>query len=118
VVTDSRTIDPGSPGTWPKAARLRRRSEFLAVQDRGRRWSGAHLSVWVVPGASPIARIGLTVSRRVGGSVVRTRVKRWGGLPVIDAVCVARPSAAGAGWPAIARDVAAFSAWAGRGVGA
>jgi ribonuclease P protein component len=49
-----------------------------------------------------LARVGITVSSKVGGAVVRNRVKRKlreairheiAGLPAVDLVLVARPSA-------------------------
>ncbi len=113
-------IDPTGPGTWPKSARLRRRSDFLAVQDRGRRWSGPHFTVWFRPNGSIGARIGLTVSRRVGGAVVRNRVKRWlreafrrsrTALPAVDLVCIARASATEAGWEGLSSEVSRLVAF-------
>jgi ribonuclease P protein component len=110
-------VDPAAKGTWPKEARLRRRAEFLAVQGKGRRWSGRHLTVWYAvqtPGVGEIARVGLTVSRKVGGSVVRNQVRRRlreafrrtrHRLPLVDLVCIARPSAADAGWDGLSGEV-------------
>ena len=52
------------------------------------------------------ARVGITVSSKVGGAVVRNRVKRLlreavrheiAGLPAVDLVLVARPSAVRSG---------------------
>ena len=57
----------------------------------------------------------MTVSSRVGGAVVRNRLKRWvreylrrhlDEVPDGDHVLVARPSAAGAAHEAIDRDLA------------
>jgi ribonuclease P protein component len=60
-------------------------------------------------------RIGITVSRKVGGAVVRNRVKRWirecyrrrrTDFPTqVDFVVVARPAAAGAGQAGICREL-------------
>jgi len=61
--------------------RLRRRREFLAVARRGRRWAapGVVLQAWRRAGdddrTAPV-RVGFTVSRKVGGSVVRNRARR------------------------------------------
>ena len=86
--------------------RLRARSCFLAVQHRGRRISGRNLVVYALfrpePERKERARMGLTVSKKVGNAVVRNRVKRWlresyrrmaapGG---VDLVIIARPAAA------------------------
>lgn len=62
---------------------------------------------------APAARVGLTVSSRVGGAVVRNRIRRLlreavrhelAALPAVDLVLVARASAVDAG-------VADFRAW-------
>jgi ribonuclease P protein component len=87
---------------FPKAARLRRRRDFLQVQQRGRRlYSGDVLVVAREPGG-PRPRIGITVSSKVGNAVERNQVKRWvreawrslgTDLPAADLVVIARPAA-------------------------
>ncbi len=63
--------------TFPKAARLRRRREFLAVQREGRRRHTEHFVVLQRRAAgTAMARLGVTVSSRVGNAVARNRVKR------------------------------------------
>jgi ribonuclease P protein component len=64
-------------------------------------------------------RIGVTVSRKVGGAVVRNRVKRWirecyrrrrTEFPgQVDFVVVARPAAATAGHAGICRELAGLA---------
>jgi ribonuclease P protein component len=88
--------------------RLRARSSFLAAQRRGRRISGRNLVVYALARSErereERARIGITVSKKVGNAVVRNRVKRWlrecyrrmassapGGT---DLVIIARPATA------------------------
>ena len=94
---------PGSRG-YPKAARMRRRREFLTLQRQGRRRHTASFVVLQLPAGGPISRLGVTVSSRVGNAVVRNRVKRLVreifrerrlALPApLDIVVIAKPDAA------------------------
>lgn len=62
--------------TFPKAERLRRRAEFVALKRTGAR---SHLRSFVVirqPSSSGNARLGITVGRRVGKAIARNRLKR------------------------------------------
>lgn len=61
---------------FPKAARLRKRREFLAVQQGGRKFSADCVLGLVRRGPPGPARLGVTVSSTVGNAVVRNRVKR------------------------------------------
>jgi ribonuclease P protein component len=103
--------------------RLQRRSSFLAAQQNGRRVSGRNLVVYAIPRLeTPKAatRLGVTVSKKVGTSVVRNRVKRWiresyrrmqqvapAGL---DLVVIARPTAAAASYEAASHELRALLA--------
>jgi ribonuclease P protein component len=100
----------------PRATRVRLRSDYLAIQNRGRRVGGTNLLVFALAGSG---RMGITVSRKVGGAVVRNRVKRWirecyrrrrTDFPgTVDFVVVARPAAAAAGHMGICRELAALA---------
>ncbi len=90
----------------PKAARLRRRREFLAVQERGTRLYAGEVLVLVQGAGAGRARIGITVSSKVANAVERNRVKRWvreafreiqAELPPVDLVVIARAGALDAG---------------------
>jgi ribonuclease P protein component len=64
------------PGSYPKSARLTRRSEYLLLQRDGRRRHTAHLVIIRQAASGTRSRLGVTVSKRVGNAVVRNRVKR------------------------------------------
>jgi ribonuclease P protein component len=70
------TAMPGSQAR-PGRSRLSRSAEFDRVFRHGRSHAGRELILYVFPrgeGTSP--RLGLSVSRKVGGAVERNRVKR------------------------------------------
>lgn len=60
----------------PKDQRLRRAKDFSLVMTRGRRWSSKLLVAVVNPNGRDDTRFGFSVSKRVGISVVRNRIKR------------------------------------------
>jgi len=60
-----------------RKGRLSRASEFERVFRRGRAFGGRHLVVYLfAEGGGEEARLGLSVSKRVGGAVERNRLKR------------------------------------------
>lgn len=111
----------------PKGARLTRRREFLAVQERGARLYAGEVLVLARPGSADRARIGITVSSKVANAVGRNRVKRWvreafreirAGLPSVDLVVIARSAAPGMGLEGARRAMAAARAKLASGTGA
>ena len=98
-----------SGGRSPKRRRLSRSAEFERVYRQGRSKANRHLVLYAFPrpddpapeAAADGPRLGLSVSRRVGGAVDRTKVKRllreafWAEAerlpPESDYVVVARP---------------------------
>jgi ribonuclease P protein component len=62
---------------FSRQQRLRRRAEFLHVQENGARVSTRHLLVLLTPRANDdVTRLGVVASRKVGGAVERNRAKR------------------------------------------
>ncbi len=61
---------------FPKTARIVRSGDFARVHRRGRRMNVHPLRVRALPRQGGRSRLGLAVSRRVGGAVVRNRWKR------------------------------------------
>ncbi|MDX2028444.1 MAG: ribonuclease P protein component [Alphaproteobacteria bacterium] len=56
---------------------LRKRAEFLAVAQTGRKWVAPGLILQMgVPAASGQLRYGLTASRKIGNAVTRNRARR------------------------------------------
>lgn len=59
-------------------ARLRRTADFARVRQTGRSWGHPLVTLTAAAGPDLAAptRLGLTASRKVGGSVVRNRLRR------------------------------------------
>lgn len=89
--------------TYPPTARLRKRSEFLRLKDSAQKFaSRGILVVWRANNLAH-ARLGVTVSKKIGCAVTRNRVKRfvretfrnnWLLLPAVDLNVIARSEAA------------------------
>ena len=91
-------------GRFPRRGRLSRSAEFERVYRQGRSVSNRHLVLYSFPNETvERPRLGLSVSRKVGGAVERNRVKRllreaFDGVQAElegghDVVVVARPEA-------------------------
>ena len=66
-----------SSASFPRELRLRRRAEFRAVQQRGRKIHTTHFLLFALDADAAATRFGITASRKVGGAVVRNRLKRY-----------------------------------------
>ena len=70
----------GSPllgSGFPKETRLRKRAEFLRVYDKGVRFEGRFMTVFILPGNQEIHRVGVTATKKaIGNAVQRNRAKR------------------------------------------
>jgi len=62
--------------SFPKAAHLTRRSEFLSLSRGGRRVHTSHFVVISKANNKGQTRLGITVSAKVGKAVIRNRIKR------------------------------------------
>ena len=104
--------EPGE--SLPREVRLRRRVEFQRCYRQGRRRQGALMVLYAVPSQvlASHSRLGVTVSRKVGGAVVRSRTKRrireiyrrWSersSLAAVDLVVHAKPAAGQAEYGAL-----------------
>ena len=104
------TSPPGAAPSGRAPERLRRSQDFAATMRTGRRARHALLTAVARRSPADDTRVGFAVSRRVGGSVVRNRVKRQ--LRMItranrwqsgfDVVIVPQPTCAGARFDEIA----------------
>ena len=56
--------------------RIRRRTEFQQVFDRGFRVQSRHFTVLFLPNRLGKSRLGIVASRKIGGAVERNRAKR------------------------------------------
>jgi ribonuclease P protein component len=100
---------------FPKTKRIRKRGEFLKLQRVGRRRAGTRFVVITAPCQGDVSRLGITASRRVGGAVVRNRVKRLVReffrqhhdriRPPRDVLVIVRPEAAGAEYSEVKREL-------------
>ena len=99
-----------------RGERVRRRGDYLRAYRQGRRRGGALVVLHFVPNDNGVPRLGVTVSRKVGNSVVRHRVKRRvveayrrsplrPQLPPWDFVVHTRPEIADASYEAVRQEL-------------
>jgi ribonuclease P protein component len=111
-----RPVRPARSEALSRDERLRHRREFLDCYRRGRRRHGSLLILYALPNALAHPRLGITASRKVGGAVLRHRLKRrirevyrrWSGrsgLPAVDLVVHVKPAARESDFPELRQDL-------------
>jgi ribonuclease P protein component len=60
----------------PKPQRIRRSQDFKRTYARGRSYPHSLMILYVVPGNAGVTRFGFSVSRKLGGAVIRNRIRR------------------------------------------
>jgi ribonuclease P protein component len=103
------------PARFRPRERLRTGAEFERVFKRGARHTGRFFLLVALPNGRAFDRLGLAVSRRVGGAVERNRARRllresFRRLertrgPGADLVVVAHAEIAGRGQPEVEREI-------------
>ncbi|WP_437736650.1 ribonuclease P protein component [Sorangium sp. So ce1335] len=96
MATPARLRSSASAASFPRAKRIRKRADFVRIQNGGHRVTTRHLLILVAApvaarprggpacgaslrdaAASPVTpRLGLVASRKVGGAIARNRAKR------------------------------------------
>ncbi|MEX2238830.1 MAG: ribonuclease P protein component [Dehalococcoidia bacterium] len=95
---------------------LRGAAAFDAVYRRGRRADGHLLGLRALPNESPVNRYGFSINKRVGGAVVRNRLRRrlrhilrdFGLAHGWDLALTGRPPAALASYEELRREMSAL----------
>lgn len=104
-----------APGAAPAIDRIRKRRDFLAA-NAGVRVPMPAFVLLVKPAGRPVARVGFTVSKKVGNSVARNRARRRlreaarlllpdAGIAGADHVFIARPREAELPWAQLLEQV-------------
>jgi ribonuclease P protein component len=97
--------------SYPQAARIRSREDYLLTQREGKRFSGVHIILLCRKNGLALSRFGQTVSRKAGNAVARNSIKRrfremqrlnrHRTSPGYDIVVIARKRAGGASYQAL-----------------
>jgi len=61
---------------FTKSVRILKRKQYLEIYARGKRFRNRLFYIYFLENGLDHSRLGLTVSRKVGGSVVQNRIKR------------------------------------------
>nr|WP_251858552.1 ribonuclease P protein component [Herbiconiux sp. L3-i23] len=103
----------------PRANRIITGADYRRVSRRGRRSAGRFTVISVAAATTDDARFGFIVTRKLGGAVVRNRVRRRlkaiarslvdQGMPPADIVVRALPSSVTADWTSLQDEVSAVA---------
>lgn len=63
-------------GTVKRCYRIQENERFQEIRQQGKSYSSELLVICVLPNALPYSRFGFTINVRLGGAVVRNRLKR------------------------------------------
>ena len=106
---------PPQPLRFPRAARIKQGRDFARARQEGQRCvCGCMIANWRVLPADGATRLGVVVSRKVGGAVVRSRARRllresfrlhqYELARPVDLVLVARKSITDLGFGGVEKD--------------
>jgi len=101
--------------TFDKSGRLRKRAEFTALAAKGRKFMLRDFIIVMADTELSRSRIGITVTKKVGNSVTRNRIKRLvrefyrinrNLFPPADYNIIARSGAVNLGYAAVCQELA------------
>lgn len=72
----SRSETRSASRSFPRNFRITARRDFASVYEKGRRAGSSSLTLFGLPNTFGYCRLGVTVTRKVGGAVERNRIKR------------------------------------------
>src|SRR5262245_47955736 len=61
---------------FSRSERIRTRADFQRVYRRGVKVHGRYFTLFLLPNDSPLGRLGIAATRKLGGAVTRNRAKR------------------------------------------
>ena len=61
---------------FPRAERVRRRPDYQRVYDSGVKVHSPFFTLFALANPSPVGRLGIAATRKLGGAVVRNKAKR------------------------------------------
>jgi ribonuclease P protein component len=71
---DGRSVVPSA--AFGRAERVRRRPEYQQIYDRGAKVHSRFFTLFALANESPVGRLGIAATRKLGGAVIRNKAKR------------------------------------------